>query len=352
MSQSIGDWWNSEEMRQSRPAIILIIAFFVLVFFYKHGLDVISKSDDDYTLNVHTEVFGFGLALLFTVYVIDNLNRRRDDQRRKQELIDRLLREARSPEAVIARHALHEIRDRHMLKGEKCILRGKRLSHVQWENASLEFSDLCGSSLGKANLKGATFLFALLNGAHFSYAKLQKADLTAAKINHADLVFANLEGANMSFTEIIDSMLMESLLDDANLYRANLKGSSLASSRMAGANLCEANLSNTKLMNVQLDNADLSNASLSGANLENASLTGAILDGTQFDSNTILPDKKKWNPRTDLARFTDTAHMCYWRSDHELSPAYSGTLDKRFTSKELWEFNFPYPNIYHDLDES
>ena len=212
MSKKIGEWWNSEEVRQSRPALILIIAFFVLVFFYKHGLDVISKTNDDYTRDGHTGVFGFALAVLATVYVIDNLNRRRDDQRRSQELIDRLLREARSPEAVIAKQALHEMPDRGMLKGEKRILRGKRMSHVQWENASLEFSDLSGAGLGKANLKGATFLFASVDQVTLGFAKLQQADLTAAKINRADLAFANLVGADLSFTEIIDSTLMETRL--------------------------------------------------------------------------------------------------------------------------------------------
>ena len=306
--------------------------------------------DDDYSLNLYTEFLGVLSGVIITVFVIDVLNRRRDADRRQQDLIDRLLREARSPEAVIARHALHEIRDRGMLTGENCLLRGKKLSHVQWENASLEFSDLCEASLGKANLKGATFLFALLNKVNFRWAKLQQADLTAAKVNCADLAFANLEGANLSNVELVESLLMNSLFNDANLYSANLQGSSFALSRMERTNLSNANLSDTKLINTQLDNADLSHACLSGANLENASLTGANLDGAQFDRNTILPDTEKWNPETDLARFTDTAHKCYWRSDHELSPAYSGTLNKRFTSTEFWEFNFPYPNFYHDLD--
>jgi len=339
-------WDETREIHKEYPAAYPIIGGVALVGLGIWIGSLIYANDSGYGTNLYTEF----ISIAVTVFIIDILNRRRDDRRRRQELIDRLLREVRSPEAVIARHALHEIRDRGMLKGENCILRGKRLSHVQWENASLEHSDLCNSGLGMANLKSATFLFALLNNANFRYAKLQQADLTAAKVNCADFVFANLEGANLSFAEIVESLLMDSLFDDANLYRANLQGSSFALSRMGRANLSEANLKDTKFINTQLDDADLSHACLAGANLEGASLTGANLDGAQFDGNTILPNKKKWNPETDLERFTDTVHKCYWRSDQELSPAYSGTLDKRFTSKDFWEFTNPYPNFYDDLD--
>ncbi len=284
MSKKIGDWWNSKEMRQSRPALILIIAFFVLVFFYKHGLDVISKTDDDYTLNVHTEVFGFALALLVTVYVIDNLNRRRDDQRRKQELIDRLLREVRSPEAVIARHALHEIRDRGMLTGDNGLLKGQNLSGMKWE----------GSVLDRANLACAVL----------PYSCLQGAQLNEAYFEGATLWFSNLErvqcsvGANFRDTKMNGATFAEARLYYVDFLNADLQETDFGNSFLFGTKLKNANLRTAKIKYAQINEVSFLEADLFGAEIENNFYHGRI----------VLPDGSIMKDELDFARFTGLNH--------------------------------------------
>ncbi len=57
------------------------------------GLADTCFADEEYGTNLYTEFIGIAV----TVFVIDILNRHRDERRREQELKDRLLREARSP---------------------------------------------------------------------------------------------------------------------------------------------------------------------------------------------------------------------------------------------------------------
>ena len=99
-----------------------------------------------------------------------------------------------------------------------------------------------------------------------------------------------------------------------NLQEADLRGANLQEAILWLANLQEANL---RVANLQ-------EANLWGTNLWGANLQGADLGGATFDENTMLPDGTKWTPGTDMARFTDSGHPDFWRSDDTQSPAYRG----------------------------
>ena len=207
MTKVIGNWWNSEEVRNSRRALVLIIAFFGLVLFYKHGRDNISPTDA-YSLNIHTEVFGVALGVIITVFVIDVLNRRRDAERRQQDLIDRLLREVKSPDHGTAIDALDQLRENGWLCGENGLLKGLDLQGVKWMKAKLNKANLKETNLQGACLKGANLQFANMEGtmlwfADLSHAYLEHTDLERAELMATKLLGTNLRNANLRNAEVI-----------------------------------------------------------------------------------------------------------------------------------------------------
>lgn len=92
---------------------------------------------------------------------------------------------------------------------------------------------------------------------------------------------------------------------------------------LQGAYLVGADLREAILVGADLEGACLVGADLRGVFLAYANLRGARLKAARFDDGTTLPDRTKWMPGTDMARFTNPAHPEFWRSDYPLSPAYA-----------------------------
>ena len=146
---------------------------------------------------------------------------------------------------------------------------------------------------------------ASLQGANLGGANLQGAYLGGAKLQGTILSRANLKGAFLCGANLQATFLVEAILWDADLTWADLQGAYLQGAR----------LMSTKLKNADLTGADLKGAILAGTNLEGAILVEANLQGAEFNKHTTLPDGKKWTPDTDMARFTDSKHPDFWRSE-------------------------------------
>ena len=275
-------WWKTGKFSACLPLVGILIAIVILSLFYKHGRDVISKGGD-FTLNVHTEVLGVAIGVLLTVFVIDTRNRRRDTERREQELIDRLLREVRSPEGIIARHAFHELGVLRLMYGEESILRGEWLYNAKpgsvdmrsarLEGANLILSDFTKSSFEHAKLDSAILAHATLDDVSFKFGSLRNADLTGASLMSAIFVGTNLEGA------------------------------------------C--------LVNANLENTIFDNYVIELKSEECADETKSKL----FYNFTILPNGEKWNPDTNLKRFTDPRDPNFWYSSDPDSPAHRANIN-------------------------
>ena len=272
-------WWKTGKFSACLPLVGILIAIVILSLFYKHGRDVISKGDD-FTLNVHTEMLGVAISVLLTVFVIDTRNRRRDAERRQQDLIDRLLREVRSPEGIIARHAFHELKERHLMYGDNSILRG-------------------------ANLMGA-------------------------RPGGIDLSGTKLDGANLSESDFSNSYFVDAILDDTNFFWSCLKNAVFQSASLRNANLQAANLTKVHLICANLEGAELMDARLDSVQLYTrmtCEISREREDGTFVLEDTgqlILPDGSRATPTTDISRFTNKNHPEFWRSDDPDSPAYRG----------------------------
>ena len=286
MSEESRRWWNNKELRSSLPAIVLILAFFGLVLFYKHGRDNISPKDA-YALNLHTEGFGVALGVIITVFLIDALNRRRDAERRQQDLIDRLLREVRSPEAVIARHAFHEIREQRLMFGADSILQGENLWPTRPVKVDLSGANLKGTGLCSSDLSEASLIHANLEFANMSNAKLKNANLAMAKLRNADLWCADLS--------------------DAEIFGVDFTGANLKLAKFRNAS------HNKWLIRIERENSE------------------------QFDpdspGNIILPDGTPAPPDADLTRFIYPDHPDFWEAKDSRSPAHPDFAKNR----DLWD---------------
>lgn len=226
--------------------------------------------------NYGTNLWTEAISVILTIFVLNILSERRDRRRRESDLRTRILREARSTLNVVANQAINEARDYGWLtgKGDCKILKNANLEHANLEKAILWEAELSGSKLEFANLRKANLLSA----------RLKHANLRNAKLQEAQLILVNLRGAD--------------------LYSANLGGAKLYGSDM-------------QQVNFEL-------ADLSDADLEETNLVGADLRLATFNIHTILPDGKKWTPRTDLRRYTNPKHPQFWRSGAPQSPAYKG----------------------------
>lgn len=276
MSEKNSRWDEIRKIQIESATAYRIFGGLVLV-----GIGVLLGShffagDSGYGTNLYTEF----ISIAATVFIIDILNSRRDERRREQELKDRLLREVRSPEGIIARHAFHELQERDLMYGQASVLR-------------------------RANMRGA-------------------------KPRNVDLGKANLDGANLSESDFCDSSFMEANLDNTDFFWARLTNAVFQSASLRNANLQAANLKDACLICADLEGADLMDAKLESAQLYTRatfSVKGTREDGSvvfEDEGQLILPDGTKATPTTDISRFTDKRHPKFWRSSDPGSPAYKG----------------------------
>ncbi len=232
-----------------------------------------------YFINLYTSL----LSILVTVFVIDFLNRRREEHRERRQLQEQLIRDAGSTSNEIAKNAIHQLAKQGWLEGDTGLLKGADLVDANLEKAymrraNLERTILHGANLEKADL-GST--------------NLQRADLSGSKLRSSNLFAANLQGADLSGARIEHAMLKNVHLQGADLSGANLTNTFLREANLEGVDFSHANLTEANLRNTNLKRADLS-----GANMQ-----GAKLIGTMLNETTILPNGSHWTPDTDLTKF-------------------------------------------------
>ena len=197
-------------------ALALLIAMLIGVSGYINQHSDRYKPDPfvaDFYANISSELAGIAI----TVLIIDALNKRRETQQLKEQLI----REMGSPDNGIALRAVNELRSYGWHNDGS--LRGANLSKANLRGADLSRSDLKGAYLVKANLKEAYLIEIDLQEAFLNEAKLKNAYL-----NDANLFRADLYGANM-----VEADLSGANLSDANLSKSNFTGAVASFSQLA-----------------------------------------------------------------------------------------------------------------------
>lgn len=189
-------WDDIRAIWQSSPVLYGIAGFLAGILFFP-ALEALSTDASDLLSGFVPEAVG----IAFTVLLIDRLNRNRERAREERELKDRLIRDVRSPENSIAKHAIHEIRERGWLttNDEEALLVYTHLDEANWQNAILNCADLAFARIEDANLRHAR--------------------LWNANLSYVDFAGTDLEGADLS-----DSLLENTRFDDANLRNVNFTG--------------------------------------------------------------------------------------------------------------------------------
>lgn len=265
-----------------------------------------------YGINVFTSI----LSTVFTVTVLDILNRKRtEDELKRQLVID-----AASISNEFAKNAVHQLWRRKWLRtgDDLGLLNGRDLTSASLQDAVLMDADMQEADLTTANLQ---------------HANLIRANLRSAILNHAILIGAWLNNADLRQAALVDAHLQKSFLIEAdlrwaNLFTAKLQEANLTVAKLQGARMEFAILEKAVLTLADLQRTRLDHANLRGANLTDANLQDAKLVGTKFDEATTLPDGNLWKQNTDMRRFTDPTYLGphgekFWRSSELASPAYS-----------------------------
>jgi uncharacterized protein YjbI with pentapeptide repeats len=307
--KEIADIWKHNGMTYRIFGGIVLVGIGILL-----GASAFQSEVASYITNLYTET----MSIAVTVFILDLINRHRNEENRIREIRETLSRQLGSGVNVQAKRATEELRFYGWLQDG--ILHGLDLSRANLENLNLV----------KANLQQAFFDGANLQSAQLHYAQLQKAMLRRANLQDAMLFEANLAGADLS-----DAHLENTTATGTNFEGAKLRTTNLTNAEMSNTNLKNATLANAKMQDTKLNLADLRGADLFAADLRNARLNGANLCGTklkfvrlegaqiapsrfglaQLDKTTILPDGEPYQPELgleQLERFTDPDHPDFW----------------------------------------
>lgn len=262
------------EIRKEYPDAYTIIGWLALVSL---GIWIgfhIFTDKESFGANLLTELLGIGV----TVFLLEKLMRQSDARRRKQELVDRLLYDARSTDPAISRRAFEDMKFYDLIYDENSILRE---------------ANLRGAKPVKVDLNNAW-----LDGADLTLADFSQASFKDAKLDSAKLCFTNLNKADFRFASLKKADLMSAILIEANLCHADLE---------------EANLENAAVLE-----------DFTKIYVEYRFTPGEILDGTRSKEDyrqLILPDKTFATRQTNMLRFTNDHTKDFWRSKDPNNPA-------------------------------
>lgn len=283
------------------------------------GAALFSSPNDrsSYAVNLYTSV----LSIIVTVFVIDLLNRRRDEQRDAKLLRERLVREAGSQINAIAIRAIEELRANNWLTGKIKALRAFGVYEAQLQNADLHEAHMEFSFLLFANLENANLHEAHMEYAYMPYANLKRANLNGAYLKYVTLYKANLQDArfykaDLREADLRETKLNQSYLSDADLTSAGLAQADLQAANLFRACLAGANLEDADLQEANLEDADLRGANLKGARLVNAKLVRTGWGDAKLDETTILPDGSRYISELgikQMSRFTNPTHSEFWQ---------------------------------------
>lgn len=232
------------------------------------GASIFAEKQLDYLMSLFTNV----LSIFVTVFVLDELARRRDERINEQEAKARLIREMRSIDNAISQLAVDELRAKGWHKDGT--LRGKSLSGANLEGLRLHEFDFEGTNFSGANLQNTILYRANLSGCEFSGAKMQGVKMIESNLSNASLTAANLKGAI--------------------LFQADCKSASFLNAYMKKASLLEANIQDAEYM-----------------------------ETIEYDMETRMPDNQLYFPNKTSV-YTDPNSPNFWRSSNSRSPAYRG----------------------------
>lgn len=307
--QEISAIWKQNGMTYRVLGGIVLVGIGILL-----GAGAFKSEVASYLTNLYTE----SMSIVVTVFILDLINRHRNQEQHIREIRETLSRQLGSGVNVQAKRATEELRFYGWLQDG--MLHGLDLSRASLENLNLMHSNLQQASFDGADMRGTRLHYAQLQNAKMRRTKLQGAMLYEVNLEGADLSDAQLDDAIVTGTNFEGAKLRTTNLTKAEMSNTNLKNATLANAKMQGAKLNLADLQDANLFSADLRNARLNGANLCGAKLKFAQLEGAQIAPSRFglarlDETTILPDGTPYNPELglqQLERFTNRDHSDFW----------------------------------------
>lgn len=223
--QANNDMWRTfKKQFQEKPitygTILVLFGFFIGAILFHHQPDWGDTNNNlfGYLTNFGTELLG----VVFTIFVVDRLQERRNRDQLSRELIADV-KYGTNVDAVRAINRMRLYDDEYgtnWLRGDTSLLSNTDLSSAKLEGANLTGANLSGANLRKANLRNAK--------------------LTRANLRNASLINTNLESAHLIATNLEDAVLGWAVLNQAILAGANLKNASLGNTDLSYAVLPDA----------------------------------------------------------------------------------------------------------------
>jgi len=268
-----------------------------------------------YITNLYTET----MSIVVTVFILDLINRHRNEQQRIRELRESLSRQLGSGVNVQAKRATEELKYYGWL--EDGMLHGVDLSRANLEKLNLINANLHEANFDDADMQEIQLYYAKLQHATMRRTQLQGALLYEADLTHADMSDANLEEATAVGSDMSHAKLRTANLEKAELSNANFSHATLANAKLSKAKLNLADLQDADLFGADLRHAQLNGANLCGARLKFARLEGAQIKPSRFglarlDETTVLPDGTRYQPHLgleQLERFINPEHPNFWK---------------------------------------
>lgn len=323
-------WRKFKKDFQQKPitygAILVLIALAIMGLIFRYDPQWAAPNNNlvSFLTNTATEVLG----VIFTIFVVNEFQKRRDLEQLKKEL----LADVKFGTNVDAIRAINRMRvydeeygwysgDNGLLS--KADVEGANLENIDFKDANFPDIDLVraslqGAKLQNTNMSGAILSFASLQDARIMQsnlrdaliygADLQRAWLVGTDLHMADLNKSNLHNANLSASNLQNVDLGETDLSGAILWYADLQKAYLGGANLKGAQLWSTNLNGADLRVADLSNANLKEAKLQNTYMGGARLRGANLESAEFSDETILPDDQHYDPDKgldQLRRYTD-----------------------------------------------
>lgn len=305
------DIWKQNGMTYRILFGLMLVGLGILL-----GASAFKSEVASYFTNLYTET----MSIVVTVFILDLINRHRNEQQRIRELRDELSRQLGSGVNVQAKLATEELRyygwlddgTLHGLDLRRANLERLNLIKASMREAKFDGADMRNVQLHDGQLQDTTLRRADLRGAVLYETNLENADLSDANLEEATVTGSNLKGAKLRTTKLIKT----------EMSNVNLTNATLANAKMQGAKLNLAILQQADLFAADLRNAQLNGANLIGAKLNLAKLEGAQIKPSRFglarlDETTILPDGTHYQPELGLQqldRFINREHPHFYKS--------------------------------------
>lgn len=333
-------WRKFRKDFQQKPitygAILVLIALAILVLIFRYDPQWAAPNNNlvSFLTNTATEVLG----VIFTIFVVNEFQKRRDLEQLKKELLADV-KYGTNGDAIRAINRIRLYDEEYgWYSGQNGLLVKQDLRHSNLENANLHDANLEGAHLRGINLEGADLRRANMEGADLTVANLERGDLRGANLRmasmwrvnlkEAKLEKVNLGGVHLNQANLQGADLMQANLQGADLDATNLQGAHLGGANLQGRTLIRANLQDANLFGSNLQGANLIQANLQGADLREANLQGAFLDNAKFSAKTNLPDRRFYNlekTEEQMLIYTDPAHPNFWDPCSELARSPLGS---------------------------